>query len=252
MFTSAALSPKARWNYLLCTMIGSIGVAVALVIVGFASANDASGAERIDGERIIGAGGVFAAIAAVMAALLAQVNRDEIEQSKFYLDSALVGFRTALGFFENNNDRVRWIAGARILAHSKRLEKSITVAAHRNVYEMHREEMRDQVARILGFDNPLRTANFFRGIPDDAEGGSIEYQSVRALDHSSLAVMLEFSAFPVGYDDPTEEYRLTRQDVTRQLRYQFPALHEYLTEYFGELERRRAENARNPNQPPRL
>ncbi len=233
---------RQRWNFVVGFMILLVAGALTFVAVGVVSGNSA----------LAGLGSVLAAVAAISATILVQIRRDEVEQSKFFLEKALEGFRTSLQFFEGNNDRVRWIAGARILEHSRRLAASISEPAHMNVYEMHREDMRDRIARVLGYDNPSRTANFFLGISADAGPEEMRRdRQVRRLDHSSLCALLEFSEFPRGYVDPLAEHRLTESDLQRTRR-NFPALHHYLADYFNEMRRRAEIRARHPDHPPSL
>lgn len=231
---------RERWNFVAGFMILLVAGALTLVASGVVSGNNA----------LVALGSVLAAVAATSATILVQVRRDEVEQSKFFLEAALEGFRTSLQFFEGNNNRARWIAGARILEHSRQMAASITEPAHKNVYEMHREDMRDQIARVLGYEDPARTANFFLGLPPDADPGGAR-QDRRHLDHSSLRVLLDFSEFPRDYIDPLAEHRLTEGDL-RRTRRMFPALHRYLADYFSEMRRRAEIRARHPEHPPSL
>jgi hypothetical protein len=69
---------RARWNLVAGVMILLAVGAVTAVAAGLISANGA----------MASLGGVLAALMAVSATILVQVRRDEVEQSKFFLESA--------------------------------------------------------------------------------------------------------------------------------------------------------------------
>lgn len=60
-----------------------------------------------------------------------------------------------------NNDRVTWIAAARIIEKAQKIEADVTHATHRDVMEIQEYRYRRMFGDVLGHDNPGIRAGLF-------------------------------------------------------------------------------------------
>jgi hypothetical protein len=189
--------------------------------------------------------GVLAALGGVLWASAEQVKNREIERSRFYLESAMKAVEQAQAMLEDhNNDRVTWIAAARILERAVFVARSITAKQHKRIWEIAREAHRRTFADFLGYANPAYApAAFFYGVLgyqnlnlDDAARESsrpagptnpVRISDARMVDEASLYTIWQFCEYSEDYDDPLPSRRFSEAELRRAER-SFHGLGHYL------------------------
>ena len=180
----------------------------------------------------------FAALSGMFITLLLQEKRFQEQQSLFYLNSYTDGVEQAsmlLG--DGNNDRVTWLAAARILARCREIEPMITESGHKNWLKIRKDEYRQRFGYILGVGNPNATLAFFYGVDPSisstteaaaasSKRGHDHTTHLRQLDEGSIHEIWKFADFPDDYDDPIE----TRfsSDELEKLKFGFHGLYTFL------------------------
>jgi len=163
-------------------------------------------------------------------------------KSQFALQSAIESYEDAIELLsDDNNDRVIWVAAARIIERANQISTNVTEQVHTNVLEVQLERYRRQVATILGHDDPTKSGSFFYGAdrnePIDSaakiatqpilmpgfSSGQLNY-----LAESSLATLYALASYPSDYEDPLKNESLDMQ-MSIEMRSGFPGLYEYLS-----------------------
>jgi hypothetical protein len=186
------------------------------------------------------AAGALATMAAMMVVVRNQQRKDEIDRSKFYLESARDGFDQAVDMLHDNFIRVRWIAAARMLIYSQQLADNITETEHRTAFKIIRDDLRHRLSDILGYRGTGLRGSAFYGAPDEANIDEAARASTRRSDNdghsmsdnrdipeSVLFTIHSFAEFPQDYDDPIPNEHFKGR-TWRFLPYKFPGLAQYL------------------------
>jgi hypothetical protein len=188
------------------------------------------------------AAAALATMAATMVVILNQAKKDEVDRSKFYLESALKGFEQAIDMLTDTNNRVRWIAGARMLASSREVANSVTEPEHLRVLEISMLDVRHQLSNILRRPDEGSGGSFFYGGPPDVAeidvAARLSTQRVRMggehvsqltdIPEDALYTVWKFALFPENYQDPMVRGRFTGR-TWLFLQYTFPSLYAYLS-----------------------
>jgi hypothetical protein len=180
-------------------------------------------------------------LVALGSQLLSQgkIMRDaEERRSLFYLESCVLAFEEASSLLEDgNNERVKWIAAGRALAHAKQLADCVSEDTHLRVLELHRLKYRSIFHDAL-FDKP---ASFFYGIEDtslpideaaeastqrEEIGGRTVTSTLKELSDKSLRAVWEAAQWPTDYQDPLD--RGFTDDEKGKLVVIFRGLHDFL------------------------
>jgi hypothetical protein len=183
--------------------------------------------------------------AGVLVALGAQLltqgkNLRDIREKRslFFLESCVEAYEEARKLLEDgNNERVKWIAAGRALAHAKELASNVSENPHRRVLELHKLKYRGFFHGVLA-DKP---AAFFFGVKDtsvptdeaaalstagEERGGRPVTSTLHALPDKSLREVWEAAQWPVDYQDPLD--RGFSAEEQGKLVVLFPGLHEFL------------------------
>lgn len=183
--------------------------------------------------------------AGVLVALGAQLltqgkNLRDIREKRslFFLESCVEAYEEARKLLEDgNNERVKWIAAGRALAHAKELASNVSENPHRRVLELHKLKYRGFFHGVLA-DKP---AAFFFGVKDtsiptdeaaalstagEERGGRPVTSTLHALSDKSLREVWEAAQWPVDYQDPLD--RGFSAEEQGKLVVLFPGLHEFL------------------------
>lgn len=186
---------------------------------------------------LLPAGLLLAFAGQLLAESRAARDRQE-KQSKFYLDSCLVAYEEASALLlDGNNDRAKWIAAARALAHQKQLARGVTDESHVRVLELQKLKYRKVFHDVL----VSKTASSFYGAADpntpldqaaemstaaETRFGRVCTSTVQALSEISIYAVWAAAQWPKDYDDPLQG-SFTEKDEA-QLMVLYPQLHEYL------------------------
>ena len=183
--------------------------------------------------------------AGVLAALGAQLltqgkNLRDIREKRslFFLESCVEAYEEARKLLEDeNNERIKWIAAGRALAHARELASNVCENPHRRVLELHKLKYRSFFHGVLA-DKP---APFFYGVKDtsvstdeaaalstagEERGGRPVTSTLHALSDKSLREVWEAAQWPVDYQDPLD--RGFSAEEQGKLVVLFPGLHEFL------------------------
>jgi hypothetical protein len=182
-----------------------------------------------------------AVLVALGAQLLAQGKNfsDVLEKrSLFYLESCIKAYEEARNLLQDgNNERVKWIAAGRALAHAQELANGITEDDHRRVLELHNLKYRGFFHSVLA-DKP---AAFFFGAKDtstttdeaaklstagEVRGGRSITSTVKEISEKSLRVVWKAAQWPENYNDPLDTGFTDEEQAN--LLVLFPGLHEFL------------------------
>lgn len=178
----------------------------------------------------------------------AKRQEDKYRRSSVALDSALRAYDDSYTLLsDGNNDRVTWLASARILERANAIAKQVTEPVHTDILEAHRERYRKIFGDLLGFDDHGKAGSFFYGSEnpkssiDEAarestkrkdtsteavSGASISV--LKAIPESVLRSLWDFASFPSEYEDPIRG-EFTEEEVTKTTnRFLWPGLFEYL------------------------
>jgi len=163
-------------------------------------------------------------------------------KSHFALQSAIESYEEAIGLLsDDNNDRVTWVAAARIIERANQISTNVTEQVHTDVLEVQLERYRRQVATVLGHDDPTKGGSFFYGAdinePIDTAAKiatqpilmpGISSGQMNYLAESSLATLYALASYPPDYDDPLS-VNSCDQFMGPEMRVSFPGLYEYLS-----------------------
>lgn len=181
---------------------------------------------------LIGGGAACMAVASAMATLWVQGRKEEVDISKFYLDSTLAGFKQAhelLGEYE----RTRWIAAARILLHIREIRKRITEVEHQHVFRMYLEDMRLKLAKCVGHRDDNGKVFFGKKADEsatlyDAAASSTEgTMGTYFIDTRSLAVLYEFARETDEHDDVLDQWGFDDKKLSG-MEFTYPGLFDYI------------------------
>jgi len=200
----------------------------------------------IDWQLIANMATALALIVAVGVFIWQIVSRRQEKaytKSQFGLQSALESYDLAIELLsDDNNDRVTWIAAARIVERANQISSNVTEQVHVDVLEVQRERYRRQMATILGYDDSSKSGSFFYGadsaITDIDAAAKAATQPVhlprtskgqlKYLAESSLATLYELASYPSNYADPLKVESLD-PEMNIEMRSGFPGLYEYLS-----------------------
>ena len=182
--------------------------------------------------------GVLVALGAQLLTQSKNLRDIREKRSLFFLESCVEAYEEARKLLEDgNNERVRWIAAGRALAHAKELASNVNENPHRRVLELHKLKYRGFFHGVLA-DKP---AAFFFGVKDtsistddaaelstagEERGGRPVTSTLRALSDKSLREVWEAAQWPVDYQDPLDRGFSTEEQG--KLVVLFPGLHEFL------------------------
>ena len=203
-------------------------VGISLVIPDVIT-NTVSGALVLSGMLVALAGHLFGQAKAATEA-------DE-QKSRFYLQSCIDAYKEAKRLLEDqNNHRATWIEAGRALANARALSDSVTVDAHRRVFEVTQLKYRGF------FHNLLRnqSAAFYYGGPSslsidkaaeqssapEERHGHAHTSTVKELSEKSIYAVWQAAQWPEDYQDPSD--RTFTEEEQGKLLVLFPGLYEYL------------------------
>lgn len=162
--------------------------------------------------------------------------------SSFALESARTSLDEAVKLLsDKNNDRITWIAAARILRRAVEISSKVTETVHVDVLEVQLERYRRVFGQILGFDDTHKNAAFFYGSGnpsadiEEAAKESTRSKStsrgetpvLKALPEGALWTIWEFAQYPKDYEDPIKE-RFPDQQFAGPGMLLWPGLYDYL------------------------
>ena len=184
----------------------------------------------------------FAALFGVFLNEASKVADKQAQQSKFFLEQSLSGFKYVVDILnDRNNDRRKWISAARILQKSLEISKKVTEREHRSILQIEIDRYRHQLWEILNPYDEYITAGFFYGANDPgldineaAKMASLprvgepegRLSSVHSLSEESLVVIWDFMKFPEDYTDPLRS--TFSQEQIEMLRLSHQPLYKYL------------------------
>lgn len=175
--------------------------------------------------------------------IISRRQEKKYTNSSFALNSALASFDEVVKLLSNsNNDRITWIAAARILRRAVDISTKITEAVHLDVLGVQLERYRRVFGEILGLDDPHRTAAFFYGsenpradIEEAAKESTRKIKTIygempvlKNLTESSLWTLWEFAEYPIDYEDPIKGRFPDHKIESPNMRVMCPGLYDYL------------------------
>lgn len=187
---------------------------------------------------------LFVAAGAFIWQIISHRQERRYTNSSFALKSALASFdETVKLLSDDNNDRVTWIAAARILRRAVDISTKITEAVHLDVLEVQIERYRRVFGEILGFDDLHKTAAFFYGSENpsaDIEEAAKESTSkkktgrgerpvLKNIPESALWTLWEFAQYPINYEDPIKERFPDHKIASPEIRVMWPGLYDYIS-----------------------
>lgn len=184
--------------------------------------------------------GVIVAVGALIWQIRSSVLEGRLRRSEFCLREVIAAFEEAHKLLhDGNNDRVTWIAAARIIEKGQQIEAGVTHPSHRDVMEIQKDRYRRAFADVLGFNNPDISAGFFYGAAlerndvDDAARASTARKDGRhrlaSIPESVLFSIWRFAQYPDEYQDPLPKRRFAEEQVeSGTMRVMWPGLTEYL------------------------
>lgn len=202
--------------------------------------------ESINWSTVANAATLMALIVSIIVfiwQIVSNWNQVRYEKSSFHLAETIKAYEEAISMLSNgNNDRIIWIAAAKILARGKKISSQIVHKTHKEVFEVRLEMYRIHIGNILGYRNPRITGSFFYGAEDptvpinEAEGASNAEQEYegwtanipRRIDESALYCIWKEAQFPEDYSDPLGG-RFSNEEIQRGItRTMFPGMSQFL------------------------
>lgn len=184
------------------------------------------------------AAGVLVALGAQLLTQGKNLRDKNEKRSLFFLESCVKAYEEARNLLQDgNNERAKWIAAGRALAHAKELATNVTEDSHFRVLELQKLTYR----RFFHGALADKKAAFFFGVKDPsiptdqaaalstapeerAEG--IVTSTVNELSDKALRAVWEAAAWPEDYKDPLD--RGFSSEDEGKLLVLFPGLHEFL------------------------
>ncbi|MDA8041343.1 MAG: hypothetical protein MPJ22_02830 [Pirellulales bacterium] len=194
--------------------------------------------------------GIFVAIGTQLLVQGKHLSDKREEFSLFHLETCVSVYKRACDILQDgNNDRVKWIRAARILAHAKELEAKITEKSHRTAFK----------AYMLEYQHILHTAlhqpaGFYYGAPSDkirdlkaskkwAEDEKSRKKEFVDIEEAALTVMVEIAEWLNEYgvmEDPLKDRELSQiffEDTwtVTPFAVRYPTLFAFLAKKHGKL-----------------
>lgn len=160
------------------------------------------------------------------------------KRSLFFLESCVKAYEEARDLLQDgNNERVKWIAAGRALAHAKELSENVVDDAHRRVLELYKLKYRGFFSASIA----EKPAAFFYGAKDisittddaaalstarEDRGGRTVTSTLNALSDKALRAVWEAAQWPVDYQDPLDRGFSVEEQA--KLLVLFSGLHEFL------------------------
>lgn len=184
--------------------------------------------------------GIIVATSALIWQIRTSVLEERLRRSEFCLREVIGAFEEAHRLLaDGNNDRITWIAAARILEKTEQIGMEITHRTHRDVIEIQKDRYRRVFGNVLGHNNPDIPPGFFYGVSlqrhniDEAAKASTTQEGGRSrlasIPESVLFSIWRFAQYPDDYEDPLPEHRFPDEKVeSRTMHVIWPGLTEYL------------------------
>ena len=182
--------------------------------------------------------GILIALGSQLLSQGKNIRDADERRSLFYLESCVHAYEEASKLLQDgNNERAKWIAAGRALAHAKELAESVTEDKHLCVLELHRLKYRP-----IFYDALVdKSASFFYGSQDpsieideaarastqrEGNGKRTVISTLKELSEKSLRAVWEAAQWPTDYKDPIAA-GFTDEEKGK-LFVLFPGLHEFL------------------------
>ena len=194
----------------------------------------------IDFDPLINAlpAGILIALGSQLLSQGKNIGDADEKRSLFYLESCVHAYEEASNLLQDgNNERAKWIAAGRALAHAKELAESVTEDNHLRVLELNRLKYRSIFHGAI-FD---KSASFFYGVQDptislddagrestqrEEIGGRTVTSTLKELSDKSLRAVWEAAQWPTDYKDPIADG--FSKEEKGELTVLFRGLHEFL------------------------
>lgn len=183
--------------------------------------------------------GVLVAIGTLIWQIIASLRQERLRRSEFALQKTIDAWEEAYRLLQGgNNRRETWIAAARTIELSKKIEEDVEHPAHLDVLEIQKDRYRREFGNLLGWYNAAITGNFFYGVPEDQSDISIDDAARRstasggdilAIPENALFSIWQFAQYPANYEDPLPSSRFSPEQVNSgTMQVLWPGLSAYL------------------------
>ena len=186
--------------------------------------------------------GIFTAIATSVFSIFLYFDQKRDAQSENYLKETINQFDNVVQLISDNNDRVKWITGSRILASVHLFSDKIEKKEHREIFEVQRLKYKTIISDIL--EDKDKSGAFFYGsddfsenideaakkstIPEEDQKAQGLISTLKGIAEVSLHTLWEFTLFPKNYEDPLKNDGFTDDEMNFKVQSRFPGLFDYL------------------------
>jgi len=186
--------------------------------------------------------GIFTAIATSVFSIILYFDQKRDAQSENYLKETINQFDNVVQLISDNNDRVKWITGSRILASVHLFSDKIEKKEHREIFEVQRLKYKTIISDIL--EDKDKSGAFFYGsddfsenideaakkstIPEEDQKAQGLISTLKGIAEVSLHTLWEFTLFPKNYEDPLKNDGFTDDEMNFKVQSRFPGLFDYL------------------------
>ena len=182
---------------------------------------------------------VIVAIGALIWQIRDSLRQERLRRSEFALQKTIDAWEEAYRLLQDGNNRLEtWIAAARTIELSKKIEKDIEHLAHLDVLEIQKDRYRRELGNVIGWHNAAITGSFFYGVPEDQSDISIDDAARRstvsrgetlAIPENALFSIWQFAQYPANYEDPLPLSRFSAEQVNSgSMQVLWPGLSAYL------------------------
>ena len=210
-----------------------------------------------NGNEIAAVAGVIpVTIAAVLWSVYQHWRQSREAVSQFYLERYIGTIGKAYETLANNNDKIKWVSGSRMLGACEMMDDRITEPHHRQILEVTKDQYRSRFGEIIQNDSIkpaffYGTGNEMRDIDEAAKMSTTGQMVIRdmneyaplpyttELPEEAVRMVWRFANYPKDYDDMLSQ-KFTKQEENEVGRL-FPAVHFWLqhrkrvTSQFGEI-----------------
>ena len=151
-------------------------------------------------------------------------------------------YNKLIELISNNNSRVKWITGSRILASVHLFSEKIEIPEHKEIFETQKLKYKTIISDIL--EDKDKSGAFFYGsddwsesideaakkstIPEKDQKAQGLISTLKGIAEVSLHTLWEFTLFPKNYEDPLKNEGFNDDEINFKVQSRFPGLFDYL------------------------
>ena len=186
--------------------------------------------------------GIFSAIITLIFSIYLHFEQKLYKQSETYLNESIKQFENVIELISNNNSRVKWITGSRILASVHLFSEKIEIPEHKEIFETQKLKYKTIISDIL--EDKDKSGAFFYGsddwsesideaakkstIPEKDQKAQGLISTLKGIAEVSLHTLWEFTLFPKNYEDPLKNEGFNDDEINFKVQSRFPGLFDYL------------------------